>query len=460
MTAHPPETSAALKPVAAEIFKAGLKAVDPDVCINRSLRIDGDRLHIGGTSFALSRIGRLYVIGIGKASAAMARAAEAILGDRIDHGLVITKDAHALPLSHCRVHEAAHPVPDARGVAATSELLDLVATAGPDDLLLCLISGGGSALSPAPVEGLGLADKQATTRRLLSCGATIHEINTVRKHLSRIKGGQLCRHANGAAVAALILSDVIGDDLDIIASGITAPDPSTFADSLAIIDRYGLREEIPPDVVTVLSDGAAGKRPETPKPDDPLFDRVANHIVGSVSDALAAAEAEARRRGLNPLVLASTIQGEAAEVAKVLSAVAQEVRRSGRPVPPPACLLAGGETTVTLKGSGLGGRNMELALSAALALDGTEGILLLSAGTDGTDGPTDAAGAVADGTTVRRAQALGRDAAADLADNDSYRFFEPLGDLFVTGPTRTNVMDLQVVVVERPHARTPPLRKG
>ena len=448
-----------LKATAAAVFHAGLAAVDPEACVRKTLRIENDRLLVGKTAFSLAAIARLYVVGIGKASAAMARAAEEILGERIDHGLVITKDGHALPLKRCRVMEAAHPVPDERGVQATAELLDLVATAGADDLILCLISGGGSALSPAPAAGLRLADERATTRHLLACGATIHEINTIRKHLSRIKGGQLCRHANGAAITALILSDVIGDDLDIIASGITAPDPGTYADCLAIIDRYGLGEKIPRNVAAVLADGAAGRRPETPKPGDACFQRVHNFIVGSVSDALTAAAAAARDRGFTPLVLTASLQGEAAEVAKVLCAVAQEVRRSGQPVSPPACLLVGGETTVTVRGDGLGGRNMELALSAALELDGSDGILLLSAGTDGTDGPTDAAGAVADGSSVRRARALGREPAVFLTNNDAYRFFEPLGDLFITGPTLTNVMDLQVVLVDRVFSHHPPIRK-
>jgi glycerate 2-kinase len=432
---------------AATIFHAALRAVDPEACVRRHLSIAGHGLTVGDAAYPIAPPGRLYVVGIGKASAAMARAAESVLGDRIDHGLVITKYGHGLDLARCRVMEADHPVPDKNGVAATQSLLDLVAGAGPGDLVLCLISGGGSALSPAPVDGVSLADKQATTRHLLACGATIHEINTIRKHLSRIKGGQFCRHANGATVAALILSDVIGDDLDIIASGITAPDPGTFADCQTILRRYALLEKIPNPVSDYLSAGTRGDAPETPKPGDAMFIHVHNTIVGSISAALAAAARAAREAGYAPLVLSSMLQGEAAEVAKVLCAVAREVRRTGQPLPEPACLLAGGETTVTLKGNGLGGRNMELALSAALALDGTDDILLLSAGTDGTDGPTDAAGAFADGTTVRRAATLGLKPATFLANNDAYRFFDRMGDLFITGPTRTNVMDLQIVLV-------------
>lgn len=437
------------KAAAAAIFNAGLRAVDPAACVRRHLSLADGRLRVGGAVHPLASTGRLYVVGIGKASAAMAQSVEAVLGDRIDEGLVITKYGHGLELSRCRVVEADHPVPDENGVAATRALLDLVAGAGPGDLVLCLISGGGSALSPAPVDGISLADKQATTRLLLACGTTIHEINTIRKHLSRIKGGGLCRHANGAAVAALILSDVIGDDLDIIASGITAPDPGTFAACMEILRRYALLEKIPRPVNDYLSAGMNGAVPETPKPGDPVFDRVDNTIVGSISAALGAAQTAAREQGYAPLILSSMIQGEASEVAKVLCAVAREVNRSGHPLPAPVCLLAGGETTVTLKGDGLGGRNMELALSAALALDGADNILLLSAGTDGTDGPTDAAGALADGTTVSRANAMGLKPAAFLANNDAYRFFEKVGGLFITGPTRTNVMDLQIVLVDK-----------
>ena len=436
-----------LRQYAAVIFNAGIRAVDPEVCVHRHLRIVDDRLRVGERAYPLEKINRIFVVGAGKASAAMAVAVEAVLGDRINQGLVITKYGHAVPLTRIKVMEAAHPVPDENGVKATIALLNLVATAGPEDLVLCLISGGGSALTPAPAEGISLADKQAVTELLLGCGATIHEINTIRKHLSRIKGGRLCQQANGAAVVSLILSDVIGDNLDIIASGATAPDPSRFTDALALIERFGLQEKIPQAVGAFLSRGARGDVPETAKPDDPVFNHVENLIVGSISEALLAAESEARKRGFNPLVLTSMIQGEAADVAKVLCAVAKEIRRSNRPIPVPACLLSGGETTVTLKGQGLGGRNMELALAAAVELAGVQRTLLLSAGTDGTDGPTDAAGAFADGTTVRRATAMGLKPDAYLADNDSYRFFEQVEDLLITGPTRTNVMDLQIVLV-------------
>ncbi len=378
----------------------------------------------------------------------MARSAELLLGDRIDAGLVITKYGHGLPLSRCRVMEVGHPVPDESGQRATRVLLDLVSTAGPEDLILCMISGGGSALTPAPVPGVSLADKQETTRLLLACGATIHEINTVRKHLSLIKGGRLCRSANRARIVSLILSDVIGDDPDIIASGITAPDSSTFDECIKILTRYDLLEAIPEPVRAYLFEGSQGRVDETPKPGDAIFAHTANHIVGSISDALSAAEEEARRLGFHPLILSSMIHGEAREVAKVLCSVAAEVQRSGRPIPSPACLLSGGETTVTIRGADLGGRNMELALAASAPLSGLPNTLLLSAGTDGSDGPTDAAGAFAEHSTALRARAKGLSAREHLSVNDSYRFFQALGDLFITGPTRTNVMDIQVLLID------------
>ena len=437
-----------LRETAAAIFKAGIKAVDPEDCINRRLRRTADVLWVDEVAYDLARINKLYVIGAGKASAAMALAVERLLGERIDDGVVITKYGHGRTLQRCRLLEAGHPVPDENGLRAADALLDLVATAGPDDLILCLFSGGGSALAPAPVAGISLADKQETTGLLLACGATIQEINTIRKHLSRLKGGRLCRAAGGARIVSLILSDVIGDDLDSIASGMTAPDAGTFGDCLEILSRYGLDEEVPVAVGRHISAGAKGRAEETPKEGDPAFAPVRNLIVGSISDALSAAGREAGAQGFAPLILTSMLHGEAREAAKVLCSIAAEVRRSGLPVPAPACLLSGGETTVTIRGEGLGGRNMEFALAAGIQLAGLERVLLLSAGTDGTDGPTDAAGAFADGTTVSRAQSLGISAVLHLAGNNSYRFFEPLGDLFVTGPTRTNVMDLQIVLIQ------------
>jgi len=442
-----------LKQAATSIFEAGLQAVVPWACVARHLKVSGRRLHAGGIEIDLDRIRRIYVAGAGKASAAMAEKVEKMLGTRIHDGTVVTKYGHGLPLDHCRVMEAGHPVPDENGMTGAAALLDLVSRAGPDDLVLCLISGGASALTPLPADGITLADKQAATRQLLGCGATIHEINTIRKHLSRIKGGQLGAAAGGARMVSLILSDVVGDDLDIIGSGMTAPDNGHFRDCRAVLERHGIWDAVPEPVRKRILTGIKGQISDTPKPGDPVFSRVANQMVGSLSDALAAAATEAKRLGFKPLVLSSMIQGEAGEAAKVLCAIAAEVRRSGNPVSPPACLLSGGETTVTLKGTGKGGRNMELALAGALALHGTSGILLLSAGTDGTDGPTDAAGAFADGNTVFRAKHLGLSAEKHLNENDAYPFFKALDDLLITGPTRTNVMDMQILLVSGQTAR-------
>jgi glycerate 2-kinase len=433
--------------IAKAIFAAAIKAVDPATCVKRCMQLAGTNLCIAGNEYLLSAINKVYLIGIGKASAAMAHAVLELLGDRIDDGLIITKYGHGTPLGRCRLLEAGHPVPDAQGVIAAEALLDLVGTATPDDLIICLISGGGSALCPAPPADISLTDKQHITRLLLASGATINEVNTIRKHLSRIKGGRLCRAANGAHIVSLILSDVIGDDLGSIASGITAPDPSTFADCLTILTRYDLLHKVPEIVYKHLLSGANGLEEETPKPGDPVFIRVHNHIVGSNSAALTAAAAKAQELGFQSLVLTSQLQGEAREAAKVLCNIALESRHFGKPLRPPACLLAGGETTITVRGQGLGGRNMEFALAGAKELAGTSGILLLSAGTDGTDGPTDAAGAFADGSTADRAAAIGLSLTEHLAANNSYNFFQPLDDLFITGPTRTNVMDLIILLI-------------
>jgi hydroxypyruvate reductase len=442
-----------LKKIATDIFSAGIAAVDPARCVKQCLRYHSHALSIGHVAYTLNKIDNIYLIGFGKASAAMALPVEAMLGDRITDGLIITKYGHGVVLRHCRVMEAGHPVPDDNGARAAAALMDLVGAAHADDLIICMISGGGSALTPAPAHGIDLADKQETTRLLLACGADIHEINTIRKHLSTLKGGQLCRRANGAAMVSLILSDVIGDDLDIIASGATAPDRSSFDDCREILSRYGLLDQVPKPVSRHLSAGCRGQVEETPKPGSDVFGNVYNHIVGSISHALTAAENEARRQGFTPLVLSSTIQGEAREVGKVLSAVAREVGCAGRPIQPPACLLSGGETTVKLKGNGKGGRNMELALAAGIELADAPRTLLLSAGTDGTDGPTDAAGAFADGSTLFRADSLNLSAYRHLDNNDAYPFFQALGDLLVTGPTRTNVMDLQIALIDAVEAQ-------
>lgn len=430
-----------LRKDAVTICRAALAAADPERALLEHVRVVDGVLRAGRARYRLAAVRNVYVVGAGKACAPMAKAVEKLLGKRITASCVSVKDGHTLPLRRVLLREAAHPVPDARGVAAAEEILALAQNAGPQDLVICLISGGASALLPLPVDGLTLADKQGLTRQLLAAGANIHEMNCVRKHLSRIKGGQLARAAAPAQVLTLILSDVIGDDLSTIGSGPTAPDPTTWADADEILRRFGLVWPKPLD------------RMETPKPGDPLFARVRNVIIGSNSLSVDAAAKAAKALGYRPLVLSTTIEGEARDVARMHVQMAREVLRSGRPVAAPACLLSGGETTVTLRGSGLGGRNQEFALVAGMELDGIAGIVALSAGTDGTDGPTDAAGGLADAGTVERARRQGHSARADLENNDSYHFLEASGDLWKTGPTRTNVMDIRILLVEKQSAR-------
>ena len=429
------------------IFRAAVAAVDPFALVQANLRLEDDTLVVGPHTFHLTSVARIVVVGAGKATPAMARACEGILGDRIHAGSINTKHDHAVPLERISTIECAHPIPDESGVAGAREILHLLSGLTEHDVVLCLLSGGGSALMPVPAPGITLQDKGLTTGALLACGATIHEINTIRKHLSAIKGGWLAMRAMPARVVSMMVSDVIDDPIDIIASGPTAPDPTTFADGLDILDLYGITQAIPTTVLLHLEAGAAGQVPETPKSGDAAFDRTRNLVVGNNCLALAAARSEAERRGYQPLVLSSRIAGETRHVAAMHVAIAREVATTSQPISAPACLISGGETTVTLRGDGKGGRNQEFALAAALDLDGCEGITVLSCGTDGTDGPTDAAGAIADGSSVSRAAAVGLGASQYLARNNSYRFFQALDDLVITGPTGTNVMDLRLLLV-------------
>lgn len=431
---------------ALRIFRAAVKAADPAAAVKRALHGIGDYRNI-------------YVVGAGKAAVAMARAAEQTLGTRIRAGFVNTKYGHApsrtpssapsrIPnitpssapsgadpqvgarppgratgrLRRIEIQECGHPIPDENGMRGAERIAEIAASARAGDLVLCLISGGASALLPLPPLGISLSQKQAITQRLLARGATIDEFNCVRKHMSRIKGGQLARLASPASVCSLILSDVVGDSLDVIGSGPTAPDRSTLTDATAILDKYGIRAKL------------GG---ETPKPGDPVFKNVRNILVGSNRLAVAAGAAKAKELGFRTVTLATEIQGEAREIARVYAAMAKELARAAKPV----CLISGGEPTVTVRGNGLGGRNQEFALAAAIDIAGLNNVVIFSAGTDGTDGPTDAAGAFATGRT-----GLHENAKAALADNDSYHFFEAAGGLVKTGPTGTNVMDIQIVL--------------
>jgi len=439
-----------LRKQALSIFSAALKAADPVQAVLRHLRVEGGALVAGKARYPLSRFENIWVLGAGKASAAMAQAAERVLGRRITAGLINVKYGHLARLRRIELNECGHPMPDQKGVEGAARIAAMAAGAGPRDLVLCLISGGGSALLPLPAPGITLDEKQAATRLLLASGANIHEINAVRKHISQIKGGQLARLAAPATVIALLLSDVIGDDLDVIGSGPTAPDPSTFDGARRILDKYGIMDRVPASVRQRLERGLAGEIPETPKPGDAAFTRTRNLVVGSCLLAVEAAEARAKQLGFRTMVLSTWIEGETREIARMHAAIAKEIIHSGRPLGPPACVITGGETTVTLRGDGLGGRNQEFVLAAAMEIAGLEHVAVLSCGTDGSDGPTDAAGALADGDTLRRAGERGLAAAQFLANNDSYRFFDALGDLVRTGPTNTNVMDVRLVLVGKP----------
>ncbi len=428
--------------LALDVMGAALAAVEPQGAVRRHVSRQGDVLRVAGREYDLRRYRRVLVVGAGKASAGMAAALEDLLGDRLTGGIVSVKDGHGVPLRRVDIREARHPLPDERGVRATQEMLTLVRGAGEDDLVLAVLSGGGSALLVAPVEGVTLADLQTLTDLLLRSGATIGELNAVRKHLSQVKGGQLARAAAPATVVALLVSDVVGSPLDTIASGPTAADATTFAEAWAVLERHDLVQRAPMAAIRYLQQGLRGQVPETPKPGDPILARVQNVIVASNALAAEAALERARELGLHAMLLSTYIEGEAREVGRVCAGITREMALSGRPLSRPACLVGGGETTVTVRGQGLGGRNQELALGAAPGLAGLERVLIGALATDGGDGPTDAAGALADGTTMARARERGLDPYRCLAENDSYRFFQALGDLLVSGPTLTNVNDL------------------
>jgi glycerate 2-kinase len=429
------------------IFEAGVRAVDPAQAIKNHVKIGEKVLIIGRKTTDLSEFERISVVGVGKASAAMARAMEEILGGKLNSGCVITKYEHAVLLDKIQVIEAGHPVPDEAGFRGARQIVRFLEKMGKKDLVFFLISGGGSALLPYPYKGLTLEDKQEVTKILLDAGANIHEINALRKHLSQVKGGRLAQFAYPATLISLVLSDVIGDDLDSIASGPTVADHSTYEDCLNILQKYALADRITSAVRETLEKGIQGQIEETPKPGDPVFERTQNVIIASNIMAVGAAARKAKKLGYNTLILSTFIEGETRDVAKVHAAIAKEILSSGNPINRPACILSGGETTVTISGHGKGGRNQEFVLAAAMEIDGLTDVVVLSAGTDGTDGPTDAAGAVADGTTAARARESGMGPGQYLRENDSYPFFKALDDLVITGPTYTNVMDLRVVLV-------------
>lgn len=437
-----------------DIFNAALAAVDPYQAVLDTVRLEHNYLHVAATKYKLASFKRIVVVGAGKATPRMAMAIEKLLASRISTGLIIVKQGHQERLTIIQQVEAAHPVPNQAGVNATQKILEMAQLADAETLFICLISGGASALLVAPITGVTLADKQELTNLLLHAGANIVELNTVRKHLSAVKGGRLVQAAYPAQIITLILSDVIGDRLDVIASGPTAPDTSSFADAWAVIEKYQLANNIPPRVLNHLKLGCAGKMSETLKPDDAYFYKSNHVIVAGNPIALAAAKEKALQLGFPTQIVDTEIQGEARDAARFLAAKARsklgELQANER-----YCLLSGGETTVSIKGVGKGGRNQELALAFAMEIDGLAGVTLLSAASDGSDGPNDAAGAMVNGSTAAQARQLGVEPSHYLDANDSYHFFQKFDAVsgehahFITGPTGTNVMDLQIILLDK-----------
>lgn len=435
-----------MRKLAEKIFLAGVNSVLPDKLIRAQMTLSGDVLTICGESYDLRNINHIYVVGAGKAAALMAQETEQVLGNRITAGHVVTKYDHGCALQYIGLTEAAHPVPDENGVIAAGKITDIARGAKENDLVICLISGGASALLADTPEGISLEDLRITNELLVKSGATIREINIIRKHLSDIKGGQLARLIHPASCVSLILSDVVGDPIDIIASGPTAPDASEYSDAYAIVRKYKLDKTLPETVTKRLLLGSAGVIPETPDAFHPCFQTTRNRLLGSNKIALEACAQVAVQNGFDTHILTDCLQEDYTRVASLASESIENFL-ANRKTNQPVCLLFGGEPTVKVNGNGLGGRNQHLALYLATKLENKPGITILCAGTDGSDGPTDAAGAVVDSTTLKTAQATGTDAIAYLGQNDSYHFFQRVGGHIITGSTQTNVMDIMVVLI-------------
>jgi len=432
---------------AEHIFIAGIRGVLPDKLVNSQMSLHDSVLRIAGNDFSLNEIANIYVIGAGKASAAMAHYVENILVDRITDGQITVKYGHACKLKKIRVTEAGHPLPDSNGFKATREIIRIAQSASENDLVIGLFSGGGSALLTDVPEGLLPEEVVLINNLLIRSGASIHEINTIRKHLSNVKGGQLARAIWPARSVNIILSDVIGNQLDIIASGPTVPDTSTFSEALKILEDYQLMNDITDGIINYLSEGAAGNKPETPKPDDPLFSRTINVLAGTNLTALEAARKKAIDLGFTPFIINDSLQGDVAEISQYLVDTALYYMDNNE-IEKPVCLLFGGETTLKVTGNGLGGRNQHLALIIAMKLQNIQGITVLAAGTDGSDGPTEATGAVIDSDTMHLALSLNADPERFLNEFDSFHFFKKTGGHIITGPTMTNVMDMIVIIVD------------
>ncbi len=429
-----------------DVICCAIVSVDPERAINTHVHLSGETLTVCGCPIELSTYQRIYVIGAGKASARMAEALERILSGRITGGVVSVLKGQPVRSKYLEVIEAEHPLPGEGSLQAAAKSLKLMQSLGEDDLVLCLISGGASALWSLPADGISLDEKIRTTQLLLQSGADIHEINTIRKHLSSVKGGRLAQAVSPARLVTLLISDVVGDRLSSIGSGPTVADPTTFDQVWSVVRKYHLTKKLPKSVLACLHGGIEGNVPETPKPDDPIFTRNTECIIASNRQALEAAAERGRLLGYNTRIISTEITGEARVVGKNLVEDCYNFVRKERTITPPALFLSGGETTVTVKGKGRGGRNQELVLAAALVIDGRDSTVVASIGTDGIDGTTDAAGAFADGSTVERGRAVGMNARNYLKDNNSFAFFERIGDLIRTGPTGTNVMDIQLFV--------------
>jgi len=427
-------------------LERAVQSVDPKRIMCSRLSLKNSVLRVDKHSFDLKKIKHVYVVGGGKASGSMAEGLEAILGQQISCGLVNVPQGSRNKTKIVKLHAASHPIPDEKGVEGARAMLDIAEQAGKDDLVVCLISGGGSSLMPLPRNHVSISDKKSLTDALLKSGANINEINTVRKHISDFKGGWLAKKAFPATILNLILSDVVGDPLDFIASGPTVPDSTTFSDAVKVLNRYGLWNETPASIRQVLTDGEKGKIPETPKANDKAFKNVYNVVVGNNRSASTAACEYLKSAGVNALLLTASLEGEARTVGTVLASIANEIAVFCNPVPKPAGVVIGGETTVVVTGTGLGGRNQEIPLGAALRLRHIDGIVLASLSTDGVDGPTNAAGAIVDGKTLVKAQKIEQSPEEYLENNDSYHFFSRLNDLIFTGPTGTNVNDVSVII--------------
>jgi len=426
-----------------------LKAAHPLNFLRKHVAVTNGTFRVDGNLWKLDAFERVFILGAGKASGHLAEGVEQLLGDKITEGYVnVPKGTKTLFKTRVvELNEAGHPIPDENGLMGAEKMAEIAENAGRRDLLICLWSGGGSSLLPLPAENVSLNEKRSITERLILSGATINEINIVRKHLSRIKGGWLAKKAMPATVISLIISDVVGDRVDVIASGPTSPDESTYIDAVKILKRHGLWNGLSSKVKEFFTQGVDGKLPETPKPGDPCFKSVHNHIIGSNLEICLELRNFYATRGYNSMVLTSRLEGEAREVGKLLSSIALEAASSGNPSKPPIAFICGGETTVTVRGGGKGGRNQELALAASTKISNQAHVLMASFGTDGVDGPTDAAGAVVDHTTIERAENMGLRADDYLLDNDSYTFFKKLGDLIICGPTGTNVNDISLIII-------------